>query len=126
MANFHIRPMAWAAVLVLYSASPSWSEDLANGEAVFQQCRACHSLETGQTKTGPSLHGLFGRKAGTLEGFNYSSAMRGSGLVWNEETLARYLHSPKEVVPGTRMAFAGIKDDAKLHDLIVYLKQATQ
>jgi cytochrome c len=117
---------ACAAALFLQITAPARAADLANGEAAFRPCGACHSLVAGQTKTGPSLHGLFGRTAGTLEGFNYSSAMRASGLIWNEAALARYLHSPKDVVPGTRMAFAGIKDDTRLQDLIAYLKQATQ
>lgn len=126
MARISNLLAAGTVLLALYPACPARSDDVANGEAVFRQCGACHSLAPGQTKVGPSLHGLFGRKAGTLEGFNYSAAMRNSGFVWGPETLATYLHSPKDVVPGTRMAFAGVKDDAKLRDLIAYLKQATQ
>mgnify|MGYP000093059707 CR=1 FL=1 len=102
------------------------AQDAKAGEAVFRQCATCHTLEAGKAKIGPSLHGLFGRKAGTVEGFSYSEAMKGSGIVWDEPSLAEYLKAPKKVVPGTKMTFPGLKDETKLHNLIAYLKQATQ
>ena len=102
------------------------AQDAKSGEAVFRQCAACHALEAGKNKIGPSLHGLLGREAGTAEGFPYSEAMKGSAIVWDEQSLSEYLKAPKKMVPGTKMTFPGLKDEAKLQNLIAYLKQATQ
>ena len=88
----------------------------------FNQCSACHSTEAGKTIIGPSLAGVYGRKAGTLPGFQYSQAMKDSGLTWNAATLDRYLTDPKNVVPGTLMGFAGLKDTAQRKAVIDYLK----
>jgi len=82
----------------------------------------------GRNGVGPNLHGLFGRPAGSLEGFRYSAPMRAKGeggLVWSAETLAPYLENPREVVPGTSMAFAGLRQEAQRNDVIAYLRQAT-
>jgi cytochrome c len=75
---------------------------------------------------GPSLHGIFGRKAGTADSFTYSEAMKSSGIVWDDDTLTKYLGDPKAVVPGGKMAFPGIKDDKQIADLVAYLHQAAQ
>ena len=75
---------------------------------------------------GPSLHGLFGRKAGTVDNFDYSEAMQKSGVVWGDDTLTKYLGNPREFVPGNKMAFPGIKDDKQIADLLAYLHQAAQ
>jgi cytochrome c len=83
-------------------------------------------LEPGKNGIGPTLHGLFGRKAGTVPGYAYSSALKNANLVWNEDSLKRYLADPKAFVPGTKMVSAGIKDEAQLDDLLAYLRQATQ
>lgn len=83
-------------------------------------------MEAGQNKVGPSLHGVFGRKAGTLEGFKFSTPMKESGIVWDEASLRQYLRDPRAIVKGTRMAFAGIKKDSEMDNLIAYLKQATK
>jgi cytochrome c2 len=93
---------------------------------VFNRCKICHSLDAGKNMVGPSLHGLFGRKAGTADNFTYSAAMTDSGIVWNDDTLTKYLRDPKQVVPGGKMAFPGIKDDQQITDLLAYLRQATQ
>jgi len=99
----------------------------ARGERVFnQQCKTCHSLEDGPSITGPTLHGVFGRKAGTAPGFESSPEMIKSGIVWDETTLAEYSRDPKAKVPGTKMVFNGIKQAGQLADLVAYLKQATQ
>jgi cytochrome c len=98
----------------------------ARGRAVFLQCMVCHSLNAGQNGVGPSLHGLFGRKAGTAPGFPYSPFMKRSGITWSEEALKSYLPDPQAKVPGTKMTFTGIKDPQQLDDLIAYLKQATK
>jgi cytochrome c len=101
--------------------------DAEAGKLVFNRCKVCHKLEAdGHTSLGPSLHGLFGRKAGTFEGYNYSEAMKNSGVVWDDETLPKYLSDPKTFVPGNKMAFPGIKNDTELANLLAYLKQATQ
>lgn len=96
--------------------------DAAAGEKVFRKCKACHSTEAGKNKIGPSLHGVIGRKAGTEEGYKYSSAMANSGLVWNEETLDKYLEKPRDVVPGTKMTFAGLRKEQDRQDVIAYLE----
>ena len=98
---------------------------MAAGKAAFAKCKACHSLEPGKNVIGPSLHGLFGRKAGTVPNFNYSSANKGSGIVWNEDTLFHYLENPQQAIPGTKMVFPGIKREQERRDLIAYLKEAT-
>lgn len=102
------------------------SADVQKGKQVFNECRACHSLEPAKNGIGPSLHGLFGRKAGTEAGYNYSSAMKNANVVWNEETLKKYLADPHKFIPGDKMAFPGVKNEAQLNDLIAYLKQATK
>lgn len=108
-------------------APPASAADSASGKAVFNRCRICHSLEAGgHGAAGPNLHGIFGRTAGAGGDFPYSAAMRGSGIVWDNATLAAYLHNPKRFMPGTRMAFPGIKDDREIADLLAYLRQATR
>jgi cytochrome c len=91
------------------------------------KCVICHSVATGgPSKAGPNLHGIYGRKAGTGPGFAFSDAMRNSGIIWDDGTLTTFLRDPKGSLPGNRMSFPGIKDDAVLSDLLVRLKQATQ
>ncbi|HXP02830.1 MAG TPA: cytochrome c family protein [Stellaceae bacterium] len=97
------------------------------GEAMLKKCQICHSLAAGgPAKVGPNLHEIFGRKAGTAPGFAFSDAMKSSGIAWDDDTLAKFLYNPKESLPGNRMSFPGIKDDATLGDLLARLKQATQ
>jgi cytochrome c len=94
----------------------------ATAPTTFNQCKACHSVERGKHGIGPSLAGVFGDKAGDVPGFEFSDAMKGSGLTWNAATLDRYLENPRGVVPGTTMAFAGIKDAAKRKEVVDYIK----
>jgi cytochrome c len=117
-----------AAVLLalLLTPRPGMAADIAAGQTIFNRCKICHSVEAGKNMVGPSLHGLFGRKAGTIDNYTYSEAMKNSGIVWDDDTLTKYLHDPKAFVPGDKMAFPGIKDDAQLADLLAYLHQATQ
>ena len=120
---------AAAALAVSMAASASAQEaDTARGQQLFnQQCRACHSLEKGRsTMAGPSLFGMFGSKAGTAPGYEYSEAMIRSGLIWDDKTVAAYLRNPKEEVPGTKMAYAGMRQAGQIADMLAYLKQATQ
>lgn len=96
--------------------------DAAAGETVFAQCRTCHLVEEGKNGVGPSLYGIVGRTAGTIEGFNYSDANKGSGVTWTPEVLYDYLEAPREFMPGTRMAFPGLKDPQDRADVIAYLQ----
>ena len=100
------------------------AQDVVSGEKVFAQCRACHQIgETARNLVGPILNGLFGRTAGTVDGFSYSPANKNSGITWNEATFADYIKDPRQKMPGTKMVFIGIKDDGKIKDLIAFLKQ---
>jgi cytochrome c len=118
------RRLASAALLVILGSGAAAQE---SGEAMLQKCKICHTLDAGGRSTvGPNLHGLFGRKAGTTPGFQFSAAMTNSGIVWDDETLAKFLRDPKNSIPGNRMAFVGIGDDTVLSDLIARLKQAAQ
>jgi cytochrome c len=95
----------------------------AKGKKVFNKCKACHSLKPGKKKVGPSLAGIFGREAGTSEGFKYSKAMKSSGITWDEDNLDAFLTKPKDLVPGTKMSFRGIKKEKDRENLIEFLKQ---
>lgn len=98
------------------------AQDAAAGAKVFAVCKACHQVgDTAKNAVGPVLNGLFGRKAASVEGYNYSAANKGSGITWDEATFSEYIKDPKAKVPGTKMAFAGIKDEQKIKDLIAYL-----
>ena len=112
-------------VTALLASAAAWAADgdPARGEAVYQRCLACHALE--HNRVGPRHCGLFGRRAGSLPGYAYSAAMKKYGVVWNEETLDRFVENPLKTVPGTRMGYAGIKDAGERADLIAYLKVAT-
>ena len=100
--------------------------DAAKGKRVFNKCKACHALEAGKKRIGPSLYALFGKKAGTEKGYSYSSAMKKSGIVWTEKTLDEYIEKPRDMVKGTKMAFPGLKKEADRANLIAYLKEATK
>ena len=97
-----------------------------DGAEVFKKCRACHDVgPTAKNKVGPLLNGILGRPAGSIEGFNYSEANKAAGakgLVWSEEVMLKYLENPISYMPGTKMAFAGLKDERDRLDLIAYLK----
>jgi cytochrome c len=106
-------------------AGPAPAGDAARGAAVFGQCAACHAVEPGRHLTGPSLAGVWGRKAGTTEGFTrYSDALKQSGLVWDDKTLDAWLRDPQRIVPGTSMTFPGLPNARQRADVIAYLKAA--
>jgi cytochrome c len=115
-----------AAVLATGNAQAQGNET--RGERLFnQQCRSCHTLEKdGASSLGPNLHGLFGRKAGTGTSYQSSEAMVKSGIVWDDATLVAYLKDPKARVPGTKMIYAGMKQEAQQQDMVAFLKKATQ
>lgn len=118
---------ALVAVLALGTSQVFAAGDAAKGKKVFSKCKACHSLKKGKNKIGPSLYGVFGRKAGTAPGFKrFSSAMKKSGVVWDEKTLDQYLAKPRSFIKGNRMPFAGIKQQSQRDDLIAYLKKAAK
>jgi cytochrome c len=100
----------------------SLTGDAAKGEKVFAQCKACHVAEAGVNRVGPSLWAVIGRTAGSIEGFRYSKANQNSGLVWSEEQLFTYLEAPQRTIPGTIMAFGGLKNPQDRADVIAYLK----
>lgn len=104
----------------------SLTGDAAKGEVAFVTCKTCHAVEAGVNKIGPSLHGILGRTAGTVAGFNYTPANKNSGITWSEAKLFQYLENPQRIVPGTKMAFAGFPTDPqKRADIIAYLKTHT-
>ena len=102
--------------------APYNTADLANGQRKFAMCRSCHTLpEGGSNMTGPNLHELFGRKAGHEGEYKYSEALKASAITWDAASLDRWIENPRAMVPGTKMAFAGIKDPKDRIDLIGYL-----
>jgi cytochrome c len=116
--------LSLAAFSFLAIGTTAQAQDAAAGEKVFAQCRACHQVgETAKNVVGPQLNGLFGRKAGSVEGYSYSPAFQKIDKVWSEENFRPYIKDPRGVTPGTKMVYAGLKDDQRISDLIAYLKQ---
>ena len=115
--------MVFAAALASETAAAA---DLKNGKKVFRKCAACHSLDKGKIKIGPPLHGVLGRKAGTVPKFKYSKAMKSAKVVWSAETLDKYLTNPRKFVPGNRMPFPGLKVAKDRADLIGFLGKDAQ
>ncbi|KAJ7065079.1 cytochrome-c from the OXPHOS pathway [Mycena belliarum] len=101
--------------------------DASKGAGLFKtRCAQCHTLAAGEpNKVGPNLHGLFGRKSGQVDGFSYTAANVNKGVVWETDTLFEYLENPKKYIPGTKMAFAGLKKEKDRNDLITHMKEAT-
>ena len=119
-----MRSYILSAALCLAGLGGAQAQDAAAGEKVFAQCRSCHQVgPTAKNAVGPHLNGLIGRKAGTVEGYNYSPANKNSGITWDEATFAEYIKDPKAKVPGTKMIYAGLKDEQRVTDLVAYLKQ---
>src|SRR5215213_9458620 len=119
-----MRILGLAFAVSVLSALPAQAQDAAAGEKVFAQCRACHQIgESAKNAVGPVLNGLFGRHSGSVEGYNYSPANKNSGITWDEATFREYIKDPRAKIPGTKMIFAGIKDEQRVNDLVAYLKQ---
>jgi cytochrome c len=118
------RASALLLSLPLAACSSQSGAGAPTGEAVFRKCAICHRIGVNEGNgIGPNLHGVLGRKAASLRDFNYSPAMRATGLTWDEKTLDRYLAAPQQVVPGTRMTFSGLPDAASRKAVIGYLKR---
>jgi cytochrome c len=113
-----------AAFISLAAASNALAQDTAAGETSFKKCLPCHSIGDGaKNKVGPLLNGLDGRKSGTVEGFSYSDANKNSGITWSKEQFLDYIKDPKAKIPGTKMAFAGIKNETEANNLWAYISQ---
>ena len=111
-----------AVITILAAASPALAAgDVEAGKVVFKKCAVCHAPEAGKNKIGPSLWAVVGRKSASIEGFSYSTAMKGANKVWDEATLHTYLEGPAKMVPGTKMAFPGLKEEKDRDDVIAYL-----
>ena len=119
-----IHAIALLAALAFSTAAQAG--DAAKGQKVFVKCKTCHEVATEKKKIGPTLKGIMGRKAGTVEGFVYSDAMKASGITWGEDTLKPYLADPKAVVPGGKMVFTGLKKEDDIEDVLAYLAEATK
>jgi cytochrome c len=125
MARLLNRRRQISAILLASAmlATNAWAGDPAHGKSVFtQQCGVCHSAaKGGPTIVGPNLYGVVGRQAGSLGGFNYSSAMKKAGFAWSTDKLHDYVTAPANVVPGNHMPYAGLKNPTQLDDLLAYL-----
>ena len=119
--------LLYATALVAAVVSTALADgDAARGEKRFEECAACHSVERRSNGIGPSLHGVFGRKAGAIPEFRYSPALRRSGITWTPESLDSYIADPQKAVPANRMPYAGMLGAADRADLIAYLERATK
>ena len=119
-----MRTVVLTAALFLTGFSQAQAQDAAAGEKVFAQCRACHQVgPNAKNAVGPELNGLIGRHSGAVEGYNYSAANKNSGITWDEATFREYIQNPKAKIPGTKMIYAGLKDEQRINDLVAYLKQ---
>ncbi len=117
-----MKRIVLATLFVAAGVCQASAQDAAAGEKVFVVCKACHQVgDTAKNAVGPVLNGLLGRKAGAVDGYRYSDANKNSGITWDETIFTEYIKDPKAKIPGTKMAFAGIKDEQKIKDLIAYL-----
>ena len=116
-----------AAGLVALASSAALADgDPEQGAKVFNKCKACHVANEEKNRVGPHLVGIVGRPAASVQDYKYSAAMAESGIVWDEEMLDQYLANPKDVVPGGKMAFLGLRDEEDREDVIAYLKSVAQ
>jgi cytochrome c len=114
----------FVVVALIGSTATAPAQDLAAGEQSFKKCLPCHSVGEGaKNKVGPVLNGLEGRKSGTIEGFTYTDANKNSGLTWDEAVFRDYIKDPRAKIPGTKMIFAGIKNEKEISDLWAYMRQ---
>ena len=121
-----MRTISILTVTAIVSATTAFAADATRGEQLFVDCAACHTLEQGVHNVGPSLKGLFQRKAGAFDDFRYSPAMKRANITWTPEELDKFLADPQGVVPANRMPYAGMTNAADRADLIAYLQKAAQ
>ena len=108
----------------LLSGYPAQAQDAAKGEAVFKKCVVCHAVgENARNKVGPKLNGIIGSKAAGVEDYSYSPAMKNSNVTWTDDVFTTYITNPHLMIPGSKMAFAGISNEQDIKDLIAYLKK---
>jgi cytochrome c len=123
MKNIVLRSLVLIAMSTA-TASVALAQDVAAGKTSFAKCLACHAIGEGaKNKVGPELNGLDGRKSGIAEGYSYTEANKNSGITWNEAQFKEYIKDPKAKIPGTKMAFAGIKKETEVNDLWAYVSQ---
>ncbi len=119
-----MRLWIMSALIALGPVGAAHAQDAASGEKVFLQCKACHQVgPTAKNAVGPILNGLFGRTSGHVEGYSYSPANKAAGIKWDDASFAEYIKDPKAKIPGTKMIYAGLKDEKRIDDLVAYLKQ---
>jgi len=119
-----MRGAVFATVLAFAGIGEAKAQDAAAGERVFGLCKACHQVgETAKNGIGPVLNGIMGRKAGSVAGYSYSAANKGSRITWDEATFRDYIRDPKAKIPGTKKIYAGLKDEQNTNDLIAFLRQ---
>lgn len=119
-----IKKVMIAMAVLAVSAGVAVAQDVTAGATAFKKCVSCHDVgPTAKNKVGPVLNGIDARKSGTVAGYNYSDANKGSGITWNQETFLDYIKDPKAKIPNTKMVFAGIKNEAEAKNLWAYLKQ---
>jgi cytochrome c len=120
--QMHALAAVTAAIVLILGGPARADGDAAKGQKVFAKCKTCHEIATDKNKVGPTLQGVIGRKAGAVAGFKYSEAMRNSGVTWDTTTIAEYVAKPKEFIAGNKMAFAGLKKEDEIEDLVAYIQ----
>jgi len=122
--NTMVRTLIITAALIAASAGAGLAQDAEKGANSFKKCLPCHAIGSGaKNKVGPELNGLDGRHSGGVPDYSYSDANKNSGIVWNEASFKEYIKDPRAKIPGTKMTFAGIKNEQETNDLWAYLKQ---
>lgn len=119
-----MKTLVFTFAALLIAPAAAVAQDAEAGGRIFAQCRTCHQIGEGaKNGVGPQLNGLFGRKAGTVEGYSYSAAYKALDKVWSPENFTVYIKDPRGVTPGTKMVFPGVKDETQIKNLIAFLNQ---